>query len=75
MSGPTIENDWAFCVIERDLFPSMEDLRFNLLIELAGMLRWNILMIVERILCGEFFFFSTFNTYRYLINLARIEIC
>lgn len=75
LSGPTIENDWAFCVIERDLFPSMEDLRFNLLIELAGMLRWNILMIVERILCGEFFFFSTFNTYRYLINLARIEIC
>lgn len=54
----------------------MEDLRFNLLIELAAALRRNILVIVERILCGEFFFFfNTFNTYRYLINLARIETC
>lgn len=65
LSGPTIENDWAFCVIERDLFPSVEDLRFNLLIELARMLRRNILVIVERIFCGEFCF---------LIHLIHIDI-
>lgn len=43
----------------------MEGLRFNLLIELARMLRRNISAIVERIFCGEFFV---------LIHLIHMDI-
>lgn len=64
-SGPTRRERLGVLCHRKFVFPSMEGLRFNLLIELARMLRRNISAIVERIFCGEFFF---------LIHLIHMDI-